>query len=177
MAFDLGVPLLNIVEADLGPSMRREGAGGQWWLCPFHGDGNPSLHITPDQQHFACFGCFARGDAVDYLKARFPDCKVSEALKSLGFSPSWGKGRPPRTPRTTGFGVRGGLAFLKGPPDAEWQAEAREFVMRCKRKLWSKAGRKALDWLHARGLRDETIKAARLGYSGYSADRSPVHQE
>ena len=33
--------------------------------CPFHDDREPSCHIYDD--HFYCFGCCARGDAVDWL--------------------------------------------------------------------------------------------------------------
>jgi DNA polymerase I len=33
--------------------------------CPFHDDRTPSCHIYDD--HFYCFGCNARGDAVDWL--------------------------------------------------------------------------------------------------------------
>jgi hypothetical protein len=33
--------------------------------CPFHDDRTPSCHIYDD--HFFCFGCNARGDAVDWL--------------------------------------------------------------------------------------------------------------
>jgi hypothetical protein len=33
--------------------------------CPFHDDSTPSLHIYPD--HFFCYGCHARGDAIDWL--------------------------------------------------------------------------------------------------------------
>lgn len=33
--------------------------------CPFHDDSTPSCHIYSD--HFHCYGCGARGDAVDWL--------------------------------------------------------------------------------------------------------------
>jgi CHC2 zinc finger/Toprim domain len=33
--------------------------------CPFHDDRTPSCHIYDD--HFHCFGCGARGDAIDWL--------------------------------------------------------------------------------------------------------------
>jgi DNA polymerase I-like protein with 3'-5' exonuclease and polymerase domains len=37
-------------------------------LCPFHDDHSPSLHIYDD--HFYCFVCGARGDAIDWLRER-----------------------------------------------------------------------------------------------------------
>jgi DNA polymerase I-like protein with 3'-5' exonuclease and polymerase domains len=33
--------------------------------CPFHDDATPSCHVYDD--HFHCFGCGARGDAIDWL--------------------------------------------------------------------------------------------------------------
>ena len=45
-----------------------------------------------------------------------------------------------------------------------WQAQARAFVERCEQILWTPAGAQALDYLHRRGLQDDTIQAARLGY-------------
>jgi DNA polymerase I-like protein with 3'-5' exonuclease and polymerase domains len=33
--------------------------------CPFHDDSTPSCHVYPD--HFHCYGCGARGDAIDWL--------------------------------------------------------------------------------------------------------------
>ena len=57
------------------------------------------------------------------------------------------------------------MATLKPPPSPEWQRSTREIVNTCKRRLWSVAGHVALTWLRDRGLNDETIKAARLGYN------------
>ena len=37
------------------------------YLCPLHPDKNPSLAITPDGEHFHCFGCGAHGSAYDLL--------------------------------------------------------------------------------------------------------------
>lgn len=32
--------------------------------CPVHGEDTPSLILFPDSQHFRCYGCNTRGDAI-----------------------------------------------------------------------------------------------------------------
>lgn len=57
------------------------------YLCPLHPDKNPSLAITPDGEHFHCFGCGAHGSAYDLLMQLrglpFPEAKV-EVHRLLG---------------------------------------------------------------------------------------------
>jgi len=47
----------------------------------------------------------------------------------------------------------------------KWILASYEFHMRCKEHLWSEKGKAARDYLHWRGLTDETIKLWRLGYN------------
>lgn len=51
------------------------------------------------------------------------------------------------------------------PPAAAQQQEARRLIAECQRRLWSDtdAGHAALDYLHGRGLNDETIRARGYG--------------
>ncbi len=51
------------------------------------------------------------------------------------------------------------------PPGETWTAAAQAFVARWLDGLWSGEGAKALAWLHRRGLNDETIRNAGLGYN------------
>jgi hypothetical protein len=50
------------------------------------------------------------------------------------------------------------------PPDAAWQAAAAQIVTECEATLWQPRYRAVLDYLHGRGLRDETIQHFHLGY-------------
>ena len=52
------------------------------------------------------------------------------------------------------------------PPREAWQEKAREYVERAQHALWhTPAGRAALEYVRGRGLQDETIRAAQLGFS------------
>ena len=35
--------------------------------CPFHGENTPSFRIVPDKGFYYCFGCQAKGDALDFI--------------------------------------------------------------------------------------------------------------
>jgi len=59
-----------------------------------------------------------------------------------------------------------------GPPGPAWQAAGRAFVARAREALWAPAGERALAWLRGRGLSDDTIRAAGLGYNGQD-ERQP----
>lgn len=52
-------------------------------------------------------------------------------------------------------------------PGETWQAGARAFCDEARQRLWSEAGASALAGLRARGLTDETIQAAGLGYNDH----------
>ncbi len=57
------VPLESLV-AERIPLTSR--SGRKVGLCPFHNEKGPSFTIYDD--HYFCFGCRARGDAIDYVR-------------------------------------------------------------------------------------------------------------
>lgn len=73
------VSLLELIERDTMPAKNHR------VLCPFcqatH-TGGPAMHIYTDT--FYCFGCGARGDAIDYIKMR-DKVNFLEACKCLGW--------------------------------------------------------------------------------------------
>lgn len=38
--------------------------------CPFHEEKTPSFHVLPDRNTYRCWGCGARGDAIDWMRNR-----------------------------------------------------------------------------------------------------------
>jgi DNA primase len=51
------------------------------------------------------------------------------------------------------------------PPGDQWQARALQFVKYAQEQLWQPTGKAGLDYLLGRGLTEETIKAAGLGFN------------
>jgi len=62
---------------------------------------------------------------------------------------------------------------LASPPSETWQERAREFVDAGRRCLWDDMGEKALAWLWARGLTDDTIASFHLGFNPVEREDDP----
>jgi hypothetical protein len=70
-------------------------------------------------------------------------------------------GRPASFPRPAAAPVQPAYS----PPAGAWQDQARQAIELCEQALWAEAGRAAREYLHGRGLHDETLHIWRLGYS------------
>jgi hypothetical protein len=69
------VSLRALVEKTVTWDLRKsKPARGDYWApCPFHGEKTASFHVTEPQGtagQFYCFGCNAKGSAIDFLMAR-----------------------------------------------------------------------------------------------------------
>jgi len=143
----------------LGKPPGRKGGGRLWWSCPFHHDRNPSFVVDPGRGRWKCWGCGEHGDAAALAMrldgSSFPEAvrRVAE-LSGLEASP-----RTPTTPRP--FKAPGRPSERPSglrPTDALALAED-AFA-----RLWRPEGARTLSYLHGRGLTNETIRAARLGF-------------
>ncbi len=148
--------LIDVITADLGEPPRR---GRQpFWHCPFHDDRNPSFTIMPDGRRCKCFGCDFRGDAIDYVKARY-NLSHKDAVSFLGGSTGFSL---PAAPQRS--------SHRRKPPEPSaeqlcFAKHASKIVSDCVDRLHSPQGARAFRWLRLRGLRPEVIRLARLGYN------------
>jgi len=62
---------------------------------------------------------------------------------------------------------------LGNPPPETWQDRAREFVDYSRQCLWNDIGVKALVWLRARGLTNDTITDFNLGFNPIEREDDP----
>ena len=152
------VDLLAVVGRDTPLKKAASTNGGEFaGPCPFCG-GKDRFRVWPadgDRGRWWCRQCQRSGDAVDYLRAR-DALTFKEALARLGAALTEGP-RPAPAPRPALPDVE--------PPSPQWQEKGRAFVTWCQARLWSAAGAPGLAYLHGRGLTDETIRAAGLGYN------------
>jgi DNA primase len=150
------IPLRELIERDLGaPPVRGRQPK---WRCPFHDDRNPSFTIMPNGRRCKCFGCDFRGDAIDYVKARY-NLSHKDAVSYLGGSTSFSL---PACP------CRLSNKKKKQKPTPEqirFAEHAEKIVSDCVDRLHSPQGARAFQWLRARGLRPEIIRHGRLGYN------------
>ena len=161
--------LLNQDGLEFKPATRDQWRGP----CPECG-GEDRFCVWPDQGNggrWWCRGCEKQGDAIQYLR-EFRGLAYREACQYLGQEPKSRYGslreRNPKAKRDNW--TPKGIAS----PVALWQEVAQSFLAMTEKALWGRAGKWFLDWLHRRGLRDETIRAARLGWN--SSDRPSLHQ-
>jgi DNA primase len=142
-------PLAAIV----GRRMRLERSGRQWkGCCPFHGEKTPSFYVYEDG-HYHCFGCGAHGDAIGFVM-QSEGAGFMEAVERLA--------------------AEAGLSVPKPSPEAA-EAERKRLDLGAvleaaqvsyHRRLFLPEGRHALDYLHRRGLSEQTIHRFGLGWSG-----------
>jgi len=126
----------------------REYAG----LCPFHNEKTPSFYVVEDKGFFHCFGCGAHGDVVGFVM-RSENLDFIEAIERLAGEA--GLAVPQQTPQERERAQR-------QKTQLEALAAAASFY---ETQLWSAAGRRARDYLTARGLDEETIRRFRLGWA------------
>lgn len=152
--------LLSLIGSD-GGTLRKVASthGGEWaGPCPFCG-GKDRFRVWPEEKggKWWCRGCDRHGDAIQWLRD-FRGLSFLEACAFLGREPEpRGSAARPAPwqwePRET------------TTPGDPWQEKALAFLEKARRTLWSDAGTGARAFLHGRGLTDETIRAAGLGWN------------
>ncbi len=154
--------LVALIEQTTGK--RLKWSGNQTWGIPCpkcNGDNRFNIKISNGRQLAFCRGCEIKAyDAAKLVQALGYAKDFKEALKYLGFSDNGNYRKPSKQP------VKPKPAELESvkAPCAMWQQRATEFANKCHDMLLSPHGAKALEYLHKRGLNDDTIKKYRLGY-------------
>jgi hypothetical protein len=150
----------------LGPAPGRRGERSSrklWWSCPFHPDANPSLMVEVGKPFWRCFGCGEHGDAANLLM-RLRGLSFPEAVAALTGARGPVPTRPGKAPSRPATGPA-----PKPPPGPSGlpEADALSLVDEAQRLQWSPEGTEGLAYLRGRGLNDETIRAARLGWTSW----------
>ena len=120
-------------------------------LCPFHNEKTPSFIVFPDKGNYHCFGCGANGDIFTFVM-KTENLDFAEALQRLAER----AGVTLRPRRAAALEDRRRARLF------EINALAAQYYHNLLRR---EAGRPALDYLHRRGLTDETAEAYQLGWA------------
>ncbi len=64
------VPISRVVGRKVSWDLRKSNQGkGDWWApCPFHHEKTASFHVDDQKGFYYCFGCHAKGDALNFLR-------------------------------------------------------------------------------------------------------------
>ena len=121
-------------------------------LCPFHKEKTPSFTLNEEKGFYHCFGCGAHGDAISFL-INCEHLSFMEAIENLAHSV--GMEVPKSSPQEAQKAAVQSSLY-------EIMEKACQFF---ERKLYEPEGKKALEYLHKRGLTDNDIHRFRLGYA------------
>lgn len=136
-----------------GKRLRLVRAGREFKACcPFHNEKTPSFYINDDKQFYHCFGCGAHGDVIGFTM-HMDSLSFPEAIESLAAQA--GLPVPRDTPVERERYDREKRLYQVLERAAAW-FEAR---------LFTAAGREALNYLRGRGLSDDAMHRFRLGYA------------
>ncbi len=118
--------------------------------CPFHKERTPSFMVSPERGTYVCFGCGEKGDIFSFVQ-RIESVDFYTALKQLAEK----------------AGVVLKHNFIPTPEHKEKDARLYEACEIATVFFESKLKEKsdALEYLHKRGMIDETISSWRLGYA------------
>ena len=150
----------ELVERDLGkPAIRGQTYSS--FKCPFHKEvKGASLVVYRNGWH--CFGkCSRSGDVISWMQD-YHGMSFEEACKRLDnrHLPSPMPVRPTYEERQSPDNNK-----RSEPPYPLWQEVGQRVVAQAEETLWSKEGARALAYLREeRGLSDQVIRYARLGY-------------
>lgn len=73
------IPITTIVENFV--PLKKQGAS-MVGRCPFHGDKNPSMHVSDSKGIFKCFVCEAAGDSITFVQ-KYMNLEFREAMKEI----------------------------------------------------------------------------------------------
>jgi DNA primase len=141
--------------------LRRAGVNSYFGICPFHEERTGSLHVSPDERLYHCFGCQASGDAFKFVM------------------------------ETEGLDFTSALEALAQRFGVEIQAEAEDPQAASRRERWERLSTlleraaayyarylweaneaaPAREYLLGRGLREETLREFAVGYAPSAWDR------
>lgn len=127
-------------------------------LCPFHNERTPSFYVSPERQLAYCFGCRKGGDHFKFIE-EIEGLDFRGALQLL--AEKAGVDLPKIAP-----------VDKKKKSERDRLMEVHDYATRFfEEQLWdSSDGKKVLAYLKKRGLAEETIKHARLGFAVESYD-------
>ena len=150
------VDLLDVIGRDT--TLRRVAGtrGGEYaGPCPSCG-GTDRFRVQPERGLWWCRLCRDRwADAIEYVIWR-DGVSFREAV---GILDEHADDRPVRP-------VRPAAPEIAPEPSAAWRARADAVAVQAFHRLWSDEGARARDYLHRRGLQEDTILQFLLGYLG-----------
>ncbi|MFZ2190469.1 MAG: DNA primase [Candidatus Magasanikiibacteriota bacterium] len=140
------------VEELIGEYVQLKPAGSnKKGLCPFHNEKSPSFMVNPERQSWHCFGCAKGGDIFTFVE-EMEGMEFKEALRYLA----------DKAGVQLSNNFRNEVGSNEKNRIKEINIEATRFFHSFLIKM--SGAKPALDYLHNRGLTDDTIEEWKIGY-------------
>lgn len=135
----------------------RKSGSNLMGLCPFHDENSPSFSVNEDRQLFKCFGCGKGGNVFTFMmeleNLTYPEAILKVAdMSGIEISDQY-KQSNSQKPKMNSTETK--LIEMH-----EKSTEVYHHIL-----MNTELGQKALDYLHDRGLTDETIKYYQIGFA------------
>lgn len=145
---------LDIVEV-VGAYVQLKKAGRNYkGLCPFHSEKTPSFVVSPEKQICHCFGCNKGGDIFNFIE-EVEGAEFTEAMQILADK--------------AGVKIDNVSKFAKKEAKGEKDEYFKAHDLACdffERELYkTDNGKKVLEYLYKRGMKDVTLKEFKVGFS------------
>ncbi len=121
-------------------------------LCPFHSEKTPSFSVSPDKQLYYCFGCGASGNAFSLIM-QMENMTFPEAARTLAGRA--GVTIPERKSSSAEDNIKEKIYKLNELAVLYYAHHLHK----------AEAGKKALEYLLKRGIKQETIELFKIGYA------------
>jgi DNA primase len=128
-------------------------------LCPFHHEKTPSFNVSQEKQLYHCFGCHASGNVITFVM-NMENLNFIEAVEYLAEKAGI---------KINEDNLSGNEYKTKKLKDEIFKAN-KLAALNFHRRLYSKIGHAALEYLYGRGINDSTIKKFGLGFSPINGD-------
>lgn len=160
---------VNIVDVVSQYVQLKQSGKNLFGLCPFHEERTPSFSVSEDKQIFHCFSCGRGGNVFKFMmeieNLSFPEAvkKVAE-MEHLDVDSKYFTDAAPASRETS---------------EQKQLIELHEQAVKLYHHILinTKMGESALDYLHHRGVNDETIDLYQLGYAPQQRLLKPFFDE
>jgi DNA primase len=136
--------------------------GGEYTgACPFCG-GEDRFRIWPEAKgggQYWCRKCGKRGDAIQFLRDR-DGLSYRDACMKLGVAPAMN-----HSAKVSRMKKKATLKEKREPSGDKWRHQAGLYIETFQEWLWKEEQKDARDFLHSKGISDESIKSAGLGWN------------
>jgi len=162
------VNIFDLISSETGLIYKKKSSTEYGGPCFMFGcGGTDRMSILPGKDRYICRRCSQSGDSIEFLK-QYKNLTYIQACAHLNITPNIqfkslntthekpGQNEIIWTPRVITY------------PSLTWQSKAEAFLFESYKFLLSKSGRTYRHWLNNRGISNETIKIARLGWNSNS---------